>query len=374
MKSILHIFGCMERGGAEMRTLDLMRYLPPEQRYSFEFCSLSGQRGVLDDEIRKLGGQVHYCNLRAFSFPFLFNKLLRERRFDVVHSHVHYSSGYILMLAHLSGVRGRIAHFRNTGDGQLPTFPRRRQTELMKFLLNLHATSILAVGEGAMEHSWGRGWQNDPRCKVIPNGLDTAPFEKYPDPVGVRKEFGFPTNCLLIVHVGRMVKEKNHIRLAAVFGTLLARQQNVYALIVGKENEAIKKAIIDKLREHKIVDRVCFAGVRNDIPRVLMGSNLLLFPSLREGLPGVVLEACAAGTPVLASELPGTRELTGVFSGLRTLSLDVTDSVWIHMAEEMLKTPVNQEQRKNALAHFRGTPYNIKQCLSSHMLAWTGKH
>ena len=99
---ILHIFGRMERGGAEMRTIDLMRYID-RNRYQLHFCSLSGKEGDLDKEIKELGGQIHYLRLSP-SFPFRFISFLKKYQFGVVHSHVHMFSGFILLLAVMAKV------------------------------------------------------------------------------------------------------------------------------------------------------------------------------------------------------------------------------------------------------------------------------
>lgn len=116
---VLHIFGRMSYGGAEKRTLDLMRHID-RKRYHFHFCVLSGQSGELDKEIQHLGGSIHYIAL-SLAFPFKFLQLLRREQYDVVHSHIHYSSGLILWLSALANVPIRIAHFRNTSDGKPDT-------------------------------------------------------------------------------------------------------------------------------------------------------------------------------------------------------------------------------------------------------------
>ncbi|MFN8944113.1 MAG: glycosyltransferase family 1 protein, partial [Pseudobdellovibrionaceae bacterium] len=95
---ILHIFGKMDRGGAEMRTLELMEKLSNEKQFLFDFCVLSGQPGELDSKIRSLGGEVHYLKLN-FAFTNQFRRLLRTKKYDAIHSHVHLFSGYLLKLA-----------------------------------------------------------------------------------------------------------------------------------------------------------------------------------------------------------------------------------------------------------------------------------
>src|SRR3989304_7354800 len=94
---ILHVFWRTSRGGAEMRTIDIIRHIDRSQ-YRLEYVALSGLPGTLDDEIRRLGGEVHYCPL-GLTFSRRFRRLLRPEKYNVIHSHVHYFSGYLLRLA-----------------------------------------------------------------------------------------------------------------------------------------------------------------------------------------------------------------------------------------------------------------------------------
>ena len=73
-----------------------------------------------------LGGEVHPVKL-GLDFPWKFRRLLSEHRFGAVHSHVHYSSGFILRLAAQAGIPVRIAHFRSTHDDHGDTLRRRLQ-------------------------------------------------------------------------------------------------------------------------------------------------------------------------------------------------------------------------------------------------------
>lgn len=353
-----------------MRTLDLMRRIDRE-RFHFDFCSLSGEKGILDSEIRKLGGEVHYCKLRSLSFNRRFCNLLRSEKYDIVHSHVHYFSGYILRLADKCSVPRRIAHFRSTTDVLKKTLKRRLQTNIMRLLINQHATSILAVGNGVMETAWRPDWKDDFRCMVIPNGLDVDLFQEDVDRKKIKEEIALPVNCKLIIHVGRMTTlAKNYVRLAEILAEILAEDNNVYAMLVGKETEAIKAAIVEKLQQKAVLDRVIFAGVRNDVPRLLKVADILLFPSLWEGLPGVVLEACAAGTPVLTSDIPGIRELADTFKLVQLMSLKQDNTSWCHAVQNILKKDITIKERGEAFRQFNSTPYSINHALRMYEAIW----
>src|SRR5688500_8132164 len=122
---ILHVFSRMARGGAEMRALSVMHNLD-RTRYKLDFAALSASREVLDDEIRSLGGEVHYTALGR-GFAKRFTQLWREQPYDVVHSHLLHTSGYIQHLAAKAGVKGRVAHLENSHDGRNATLRRRAQ-------------------------------------------------------------------------------------------------------------------------------------------------------------------------------------------------------------------------------------------------------
>lgn len=366
---ILHIFGCMNRGGAEMRTLDLMRRID-RTRFQMDFCALSGNQGILDDDIRQLGGEVHYCKLRRLDFNRRFRRLLREGKYDVVHSHVHYFSGYILWLAHKCSISGRIAHFRSSTGNDKNSLRRKIQTHIMRKLINRHATDILAVGEGTMFTAWRADWDKDPRCVVIPNGLDTSPFHQALHSSNIYNEFNIPHNTPVLVHVGRMSRPKNHVRMAHIAGGVLKRNGTTHFLLLGREDDETKEKMERIFAEGNVSERVHFLGVRDDVPQLLQIADLMLFPSLWEGLPGVVLEACAAGTPVLASDIPGVRELRDRFPIIETLPLDEPDDAWIAKACAMLKKRPTLERRLASLEKTEKSPFHISSCVKAHEKIW----
>lgn len=323
---ILHIFGCMDRGGAETRTLELFRVLD-RRMYIFEFCSLSGHAGELDNEIVALGGKVHLLKLNA-GFPWAFLCLLRNRRFAAVHSHVHLFTGLILVLAAIAKVPKRIAHFRSTADGKGSSLWRRVRNSLLKYLLHQVATNIVGVSQAALEMVLGTAWRADSRCQVIYSGVAVERFQVAADAAGVRNEFGFPEDATLVIHVGRLSPEKNHERLLRIFLRFAQLVPDARLLMVGKRDASIEARIAAISQTRQAADRIVFAGVREDVGRLLASSDLMLFPSLREGLPGAVVEAAAAGIPVLASDIPGISELAGQLPGVQTISLACADGYW----------------------------------------------
>jgi glycosyltransferase involved in cell wall biosynthesis len=210
----------------------------------------------------------------------------------------------------------------------------------------------------------------DPRCQVIYNGLDPEAFDGPCDEAGVRVEFGLPPGCPLYMHVGRMDPQKNHQRLIAIFAEIAHADPTAYLLLVGLGGNATEQELRHQVVELGIADRVVFAGLRDDVPRLLKAADLLLFPSLWEGLPGAVLEASAAGTPVLGSEIPGVTEIAARLPLVTPLSLERSDHDWGQAARTLAMEGRAEVVRENAVRRFRASVFTIAHCSQAHYAVW----
>lgn len=318
---VLHIFGMMNRGGAEMRTLEIMPHLR-QKGIHFNFCTLGEGTGDLDEIIRQNGGQVFNCplsvGLRRFSRS--FQQLLRSEGYDAVHSHVYYFSGKVLQLARRAGTPMRIAHFRTLHDGKDLTWKRKLYHAYMKHLINRHATDILAVCKGVMASSW-KNWKTDARCRVIYNGVNLSNFENLPDTRSeVCKELGIPNGHKILIHVGSFQTAKAHDVLLDAMAQVVQVQQKVVLILVG--GGTLKEEMIQRARALKIDKYVRFLGLRSDVPRLLKAADCFVLSSRREGLPGVVIEALAANLPVLATDLPGLHEIAALSGNVRLVPVE----------------------------------------------------
>ncbi|MCA9679147.1 MAG: glycosyltransferase [Kofleriaceae bacterium] len=363
----MHVFGVMDRGGAEVRTLALMRHVDPAH-YVMEYIALSGNEGALDDEIRSLGGEVHPCALDA-TFPVRFVRLLHARRIGVVHSHVHLATGMILGLAALAGVSVRIAHFRTTQDGRGDSPARRLYRRIMRMSIDRFATDILACGVGAMEYGWSPDWRADPRCRVILNGVDATRFDLPGQGAVVRQELSIPHDSPLVLIIGRFAPVKNHVRGIEIFSEIALRT-GAHLLLAGKGGTAEEDLARRRVASLGLEARVHFLGERDDVASLLCAADLALLTSHHEGMPGAVLEAVAAGTPVLATDLPGVREIQRCLDGISTLSLADPDVAWAELACKLIGAPRSDSSRRVARSSFRASPFAIERSVEGHVDVW----
>lgn len=364
---VLHIFSQMERGGAELRTLDVMRRIEPTA-FRFHYCVLSGKPGVLDRDILRLGGRLHYCRL-APSFPWHFSSLLRRNAINVVHSHVHMFSGFILLLARLTGVPRRIAHFRSSADGHATTLRRRLQRGLMRRLVDIAATDIVAVSEASMAAAWSPEWRNDPRCRVVYNGISTAAGSLTARDEA-RLRIGMPRDITSILHVGRMDPAKNHERVVRIFGQIASEVDTARLYLVGRSDPHIEARLRDQIEALGLGDRVELVGQRDDVPDWMDAADLMLFPSRWEGLPGTLLEAASRGLPTLASDIDVVREIIGHLPTVHMLSLTSSDPEWAHSALRILESSPAMGARERHADTFKSGPFGLDSCVAQMESLW----
>jgi glycosyltransferase involved in cell wall biosynthesis len=319
---VLHIFGKMNRGGAEMRTLELLPHLQ-KNGIHLDFCTLgeSGE-GHLDAQLQELGSTIYECPLDAgiWRFSRTFLNLLKAHRYDVVHSHVHYASGFILFLAARAKVPGRILHFRNTTDGCPATWKRKAYRRLMMNFADCSANKILAVCRGAMEAGWGGRWQQDRRAEVLYNGIDLSRYQS----TGMckqdlRLQLGLETDGSYLINVGRFNPQKGHDLLIEAFSKFYQQFPKVKLLLIG--DGPLKLESEKKVQSLGLADQIRFLGLRSDVPLWLQASDGFVLSSHWEGLPGVVLEAVAAGLPVVSTAVPGSVEIAEFTDLVKTVPI-----------------------------------------------------
>lgn len=328
MTTVVNVMGTLDRGGVETVALEMCELIPPSEMRQI-FVVTGDAEGRLAPRFRAAGAAVHRCPVRPKPlFPFRWWKYLRQVRPDVVVSHISVVSGLVLLIAALAGVRVRIARMSSEGDGRPDTLPRRAQRALLRGLLRLSATDVLGVTAGSVAFAGAFG--QDPRYRVLPNGVDVERF------AWARKFRGPRSGGASIVHIGRAAPEKNRGFLLRVLAEAKRVDSAATLTVVGPggndDLEAVDPAVASD-------PSVRLAGEHDQVEQVLANADVLLLPSLREGLPTVVLEALATGVPVLASDLPGLRDLAEQVDGLTLLSLGAGPAVWARTALRLAGLP-----------------------------------
>lgn len=141
--------------------------------------------------------------------------------------------------------------------------------------------------------------------KINSVGIDTEWFRRVPETrERMRRELGLAPDTFVLISVGELNWNKNHAVVVEAVSRL--KHLKLHYIICGDGIEIVPLA--EQAKRLGIGDRVTLTGYRPDIPELLSAADVMVFPSLREGLGVAALEAMAAGVPVIASDNRGTRE------------------------------------------------------------------
>lgn len=354
MIKILQVFSSLDVGGAEGRMMDVYRNID-RTKYSFDFVKMTKKHTFYDDEIKKMGGIIYEIDrpeiTRIFFHIRQLRLCMRAGNYDVVHAHTLYHCGIAMLAAYLEHIPVRIAHARNT-EASHTNRKSRTLERIGKFLIKIYATDKIAISRAAGDYLFGKS-----DYKIIAN---TIQFDNYivHDPcrlIGLRQEIGITANDIVIGQIGHLYVQKNHKFTIEWFSQYLKHHDNARLLLIG-EGELFA-AIEARLNELNIHERVKLLGTRHDIPALLSCMNVMIFPSLYEGLGGVVLEAQAAGIPVVISNrIP--EEAIVVDSMVAKCSLEAPFRDWNNAIDAMLKVNVPDVETRKECFETKG--YDIK--------------
>jgi glycosyltransferase involved in cell wall biosynthesis len=357
---VLQVLGRLNRGGAETWLLHVLRHLD-RGRVRMDFLVHDAAPGDYDAEAQALGAEILVCPHARWPWAYArqFRRLLREHGpYDVVHSHVHHFSGYVLRLARRQGVPVRLAHSHldTAGDDARASWSRRAYLALMRRWLRAHATGGLAASRVAAAALFGAGWADDPRWRLLYCGIDLAPFWQPVDTAAVRAELGLPAGAFVLGHAGRFTEQKNHRFLIEVAAETVRREPRTWLLLVG--DGPLRPAVERQVKDAGLIDRVVFAGVRPDVPRLLGAADVFVMPSMYEGLPLVGLEAQAAALPCVLSDAI-TPEVVCLPRLVRRLSLSESPAAW---AEAALQCGRDRAAvtRAEALGSLQQSPFDVR--------------
>ena len=187
---------------------------------------------------------------------------------------------------------------------------------------------------------------------MIPNGVDSELFATAQPRLLV--EFGIKPGSEVITHVGRLDAQKSVDWLLEQMGRILASRPKVGLLLVGEGPE--QERLEQLTARLGLCDRVHFAGFCQDIANILAASDLCVLASRWEGMPNALLEAMAAGKPVVATRVEGVEQALGDSAGPQTaLATDpqtFTKQVVAILSDPQLAARLGSENQLRAREHF----------------------
>jgi len=304
MLKAAHFIDSHDPGGAETVIVDICRrigvcgYAP--EVYHFGNAWLEGKCREYGIPSFFVPGHRWYRSARTLPlFIPIFIRFLKSRRIDVLHSHLFAPVTSASFAAFFAG----IPHLGTFHD--IYTFDEKKKRIRYARLASLLGTRLVTVSHQMNSHltSLGKFAQGD--LLTIVNGVDLNRFN-VPADRRMYPELGLDPADVVLICVGRLEKVKGHDILIKALGKI-GPKKHMKLLLVGEG--PCRRELELQIKQEKLLNNVILPGQRDDVPALLSLSDCFVLSSRSEGLSCSVIEAMAAGLPVIATDVGGNSEL-----------------------------------------------------------------
>lgn len=284
-------FGNM-MGGGQWSLYYLIKHLDKDIFHAVVLCPTEGElaermRGAGADVVRLKMGKIRYLN------PLVIVRLraiIKEKRINIVHTDSSTETFYAGIAARIMKIP-LIWHIRvNEGEWFLDR------------ILSLLSTRLILVAKAIRPRfQW---LAKSRKVIVVHNAIDLEEFDNFSATSSMRNDLNVKRDTVLLGCIGRIEKHKGQEYLI----TAMKHIGNARLVLVGGAEEKYLKKIKALCNELRISNRVVFITYRDDIPSLLKAIDILVLPTLTEGLSRIILEAMAAQKPVVATNVGGNTE------------------------------------------------------------------
>ncbi|HIE44105.1 MAG TPA: glycosyltransferase family 1 protein [Candidatus Omnitrophica bacterium] len=304
--NILQIIGSKNIGGGSQ---EHTRLLSCGLKFKGHAVTVVCREGSLVEAYREEGLKVIALELRdrIKAIKFL-TRLIKQRKFDVVHTHNRDGDIAGLIAAKLTStpvIVSTIHSYINQdkfGDRKM-NFPLWLYNNILTFLPH----RIVAVSEALRKHILEELRVIPEKLICIMNAVDLNGLKCKRDKSELRRELNIPQSSKVIGSVGKLIIMKGYRYLVESAVEILSEVPDVRFLIIGDGNQ--REVLQRKVKEYGIQKRFMFLGERQDAIEIMQSFDIFVHPSLSEGLPRVVMEAQGLGVPVVATSVGGTPEV-----------------------------------------------------------------
>lgn len=286
-----------------------------------------------------------FRNKNPIKYISVLKKILKKGEYDIIHVHGCSATMAVEMFAaKQSGVKVRIAHSHNTTCDHVK----------IDKLLRPFFDSLCNVGFACGQEA-GKWLFPKKSFTVISNGIDLDKYQfnnKYRKEI--REQFELE-NKIIIGHVGRFSEQKNHRKLIDIFREYGKRHDNAKLVLIG--DGELREEIENRVKNEKL--DVIFVGITDEVYKWLQAMDIIVFPSLFEGLPLGLVEAQAAGLPcVLSNTISPATKIT---DNLEFIGLDSSLIEWTSEIDELLAKTDREKPKEIIRKTIQHAHFDIKQ-------------
>jgi glycosyltransferase involved in cell wall biosynthesis len=297
------------------------------------------EKGVHPIVIDALGREIFFKE--DFRALIKLIRLINIEKPDIVHTHTAKAGTLGRIAAKLTGVPVIIHTFHGHVFHSYFGFFKSKFFLWLERLLAKFTNVIITVGEQQRREIIQYKVAEQEKVVSIPLGLDLKPFvNTKTDPNLLRRELSLPRQTLLVGIVARLVPIKNHLCFLESARLILQNFDNVRFLIIG--DGELRTYLEQKTRDLGLESRVIFMGFQHDLVKIYASLDIVTLSSFNEGLPVALIEAMAAGKPVISTNVGGVGDL--ILDGDNGLLVPSNDPA--ALAEAILYLLRNPERRK----------------------------
>jgi len=301
---ILYLIFSVACGGAEMVLFELVKGLDHSRFRPVVLCL--GGTAALSPDFADAGIEIHHLGMKSLrEAPFIFAKALsfaRRLKPGVTHGVLFYGDLTARLLRFCRVTPSVVSAIHSTYVGE-------RWSELALRFTDRYSDAITTVSEAVADAQIAAGSITRAKVTVIANGIDLSRFAAPPAPVleELRRTLGLQSDDRVLLCVGRLAPEKNHVLLLNAFASVL--QQFPFAKLLLAGDGPLRQQLEQQASQMGISERVCFAVQLNPVSPIFHLAEVFVLASWLEGLPMVVLEAMAAGCPMVLTSVGGIPEV-----------------------------------------------------------------
>ena len=357
MKKVL-VFGITDNpGGVESVIMNYYRNID-RKKIQFDFLC-NTEKVAYSEEIERLGGQIYKVTARSTNRKKFYQEL---EEFFKNHSNEYIAIWVnVCSLANIDylkyakkyNIKTRIIHAHNSQN--MDSFLRGLLHRFNKIIISKYATDFWSCSEEASKWFYNYKIINSNEYKLINNAIDCDLY-KYDSEVRkkCRKDLKLE-NKFIFSNIGRLHFQKNQEFIIKIFKEIHLVDKETVLLLIGDGPD--KEYLKELVNKNGLNDSVIFLGIRKDIPQLLQATDILLFPSLFEGLPLVLVEAQASDVVIFTSENRIDDKVVLKEQNFNFISLDYDEKYWSKIIINKMK---NMPKRNNNVKQIVEKGFDIK--------------
>lgn len=335
---VLYLLNHAGKAGTERYVETLVKYLSAQ---GVEPYFVYNEGGLLVERMAELGVPTERIEMSSrfdFKAAKALAKLCEKWDIDVVHCH-YLREHYTAILAKRYNKKIRVVytnHFVLANDAL---------TRLSNRWMDKRQDQIIAVCNKGKEQLIANGWSGE-SIQVVFNAVDMKAWEGGRESSTMRQEFGIPEDRVVMLCASRFAHDKGHAYLVNSLKRLSEITDVPFTMVLAGDGDLLEQTR-EQVKQLGLEDKVIFAGFRKDIKNLYKGSDVYINSSEHEALSFLIIEAMAAGLPVIVTDMGGNRDIVPPDAGHGALVVyDDPES----MAQAMKKMLEDEDYRASCAA------------------------